>query len=130
MRQSVSITGLQSSIFEKIIHTIAEINAAFDRAVGTEKLEECQIITSYKQMSALEVSNRYFTPRKDIAEGDELTLSADIDPHGYFVNAAGSTLCHTEENTVLYFERQGSNDDNYKFCLVILSLKKYHSRTF
>jgi hypothetical protein len=119
LRQSVSITGLQSSIFEKIIHTVAEIHIAFSRAVGTENLEECQIITSYKEMSALELSNRYFTPHEDIAEGDELTLSADVDPYGYLANAAGTTLCHTEENAVLYFERQGSNDDNYKLSLVI-----------
>jgi hypothetical protein len=105
-------------IFEKIIHTIAEIHAVFGRTVGTEKLENCQIITSYKEMSALEVSNRYFTPRKDVAEGDELILSADIDPHGHLANVAGTALCHTEENAVLYFERQGSNDDNYKLRLV------------
>ena len=88
--------------------------------MGTEKLEECQIITSYKEMSALELSNRYFTPRKDIAEADELILSADIDPYGYLAKAAGTALCHTEENAVLYFERQGSNDDNYKLHLVTL----------
>ena len=132
MRQSVSVTGLQSSTFEKIIHTIAEIHAVFGRTVGAEILEECQMITSYKEMSALEVSNRYFTPRKDIAEGDELTLSVDIDPYGHLANAAGTALCHTEENAVLYFERQGSNDDNYRLCLLTLSHKKkiYNSHTF
>ena len=66
-------------------------------------------------MSALELSNRYFTPRKDIAEDNELILSADIDPYGYLANAAGTTLCYTEENAVQYFERQGTTDDNYKF---------------
>ena len=110
---------------------IAEIHTIFSRAVGSENLEECQMITSYKDMSALEVSNRYFTPRKDIADGDELILSTDIDPHGYLVNAAGTALCHTEENTVLYFERQGSNDDNYKLRLVTPSYKKnYHLHNF
>lgn len=115
MRQSVSITGLQSSIFEKIIHTIAEIHAIFSRAVGMEKLEECQMITSYKGKSALQLSNRYFTPRTNMMEGDELILSADIDPHGYLANAAGTALCYTGENVVQYFERQGSNNDDYKF---------------
>ena len=64
-------------------------------------------------MSALELSNRYFTPRKDMAEGGELVLSTDIDPYGYLAKAAGTALCYTEENAVLYFERQGSNDDDY-----------------
>jgi hypothetical protein len=121
LRQSVTITGLQSSTFNKIIRTVAEIHAVFSRAVGTEKLEECQIITSYKRMSALDLSNRYFTPRQDVAEGDELFLSADIDPYGYLASAArAAALCHTEENAVQYFERQGSNDDNYKLRLVLL----------
>ena len=114
MRQSISITGLQSSTFNKIIRTVAEVHAVFSRAVGNEKLEECRIITSYRGMSALELSNRYFTPRKDMAEGGELILSTDIDPYGYLVKAAGTALCYTEENAVLYFERQGSNDDDYK----------------
>ena len=97
--------------------------------MGAENLEECQIITSYKEMSALELSNCYFTPCEDTAEGDELTLSADIDPYGYLANAAGTTLCHTEENAVLYFERQGSNDDNYKLHLVLL-ISLYISLTY
>ena len=106
---------MQSSTFNNIIYTVAEIHAVFGRAVGTEKLQECQIITSYRGMSALELSNCYFTPHKDMAEGSELVLSTDIDPYGYLAKAAGTTLCYTEENAVLYFERQGSNDDNYKF---------------
>lgn len=101
----------------------------FDRAVGAKKIEECQIITSYKGMSALELSNRYFTPRKDIAEGDELVLSADIDPYGYLANAAGTALCYTEENAVQYFERQGSNDDNYRFNNSYHK-EKYHLHIF
>ena len=80
-------------------------------------------------MSALELSNRYFTPRKDMVEGGELVLSADIDPYGYLAKAAGTTLCYTEENKVLYFERQGNNDDNYKFSDSYYEAN-YHSHTF
>ena len=64
-------------------------------------------------MSALELSNCYFTPHKDMAEGGELVLLTDIDPYGYLAKAAGTALCYTEENAVLYFERQGSNDDDF-----------------
>ena len=123
MRQGVTITGLQSSTFKKIIHTVAEVHALFSRAVGIDKLEECQMITAYKGMSALELSNRYFTPRKNMVEDDELILSADIDPYGYLAKAAGTTLCYTEENAVLYFERQGTNEDDYKFS------NSYHKKS-
>ena len=97
LQQSVSITGLQSLTFDKIIHTVAEIHAVFSRAVGNEKLEECQIITSYKGMSALELSNHCFTPCKDMAEGSELVLSANIGPYGYLAKAAGVALCYRGE---------------------------------
>ena len=115
LRQSVSITGLQSSIFDKIIQTVTEIHAVLGRTVGIENFEECQIITSYKGMSALQLSNRYFTPREDMAEENQLVLSTDIDPFGYLAKAAGMTLCYTDENAVQYFERQGTNNDNYRF---------------
>ena len=85
-------------------------------------------------MSALELSNRYFTPRKDMEEDDELVLSADIDPYGYLSQAAGTGLCYTEENAVLYFERQGSTDDEYKFSDFYYHKKNYdrnsHHSTF
>ena len=121
------ITGLQSSTFSKIIATIAEIHAVFSRAVRAERLEECQIITSYRGMSALELSNCHFTSHKEMAEGSELVLSTDIDPYRYLAHAVGMTLCHTK-NAVLYFERQGSNDDNYKFSDYYHE-ENYHSHT-
>ena len=80
MQQTIVITGLQSSTFSKIIPTIAKVHVVFSHAVGAERLEECQIITSYRGMSALELSNRYFTSHKRMAEGSELVLSTDIDP--------------------------------------------------
>ena len=55
-------------------------------------------------MSALELSNHYFAPHKDMVQGSELVLSVDIDPYRYLVKAAGTALCYTEENAVLYFE--------------------------
>ena len=80
-------------------------------------------------MSALELSNRYFTPQKDMVEGSELVLSTDVDPYGYLAKAAGTALCYTEDNAVLYFERQGSNDDDYKFSDSYYE-ENYHSHTF
>ena len=112
------ITGLQSSTFSKIIPTIAKIHAVFSHAVGAKRHEECQIIMSYRGMSALNLSDCYFTSHKEIAEGSELVLSTDIDSYGYLVHVAGMTLCYTEENAVLYFERQESNDDNYKLDIL------------
>ena len=80
-------------------------------------------------MLALELSNHYFTPQKDMAEGDELVLAADIDPYGYLAKAVGTALCYTKENAVLYFKWQGNNDDDYKFSDSYPE-KNYYSHTF
>ena len=61
-----------------------------------------------------------------MAEGGELILSTNIDPYGYLANAAGTALCYTEENAVLYFERQGSNDNDYKLSDFYYE-ENYHS---
>ena len=50
-----------------------------------------------------------------MAEGDELVLTVNIDLYGYLAKAAGTALCYTKDNAVLYFKQQGNNDDDYKF---------------
>ena len=52
------------------------------------------IIMSYRGMSALKLSNHYFTSCK---EGSELVLSTDIDPYRYLVHAVGTTLLYWGE---------------------------------
>ena len=64
-----------------------------------------------------------------MAKGSELVLSADIDPYGYLAKAAGAAPCYTEENAILYFEQQGSNNDDYKFSDSYHE-ENYHSHTF
>ena len=64
-----------------------------------------------------------------MAEGGELFLSVDINPYGYLAKATGTALCHTKENTVLYFERQGSNDNDYRLSNSYHE-ENYHLHTF
>ena len=73
------------------------------------------------------MSNNHILQR-NVTEGSELVLSADTNPYRYLAHAAGTTLCYTKENAVLYFERQGSNDNNYKFSNSYHE-ENYHSHT-
>jgi hypothetical protein len=58
------MAGLQSLTFDKIVHTVAEIHAVFSRALGTGKLEECRIITSYKECQLSSYPTAILLPAK------------------------------------------------------------------
>ncbi|KAF8902952.1 hypothetical protein CPB84DRAFT_1746455 [Gymnopilus junonius] len=53
---------------------------------------------------ALEMLNRYFTPRKQAQEAEEFTLGCDIDPKDILKKATGNHLVHIEDNIVQYYE--------------------------
>ncbi|KAF8906960.1 hypothetical protein CPB84DRAFT_1635248, partial [Gymnopilus junonius] len=65
---------------------------------------------------ALEMSNRYFTPRKQAQEVEELTFGHDVDPKDILKKAAGNCLVHIEDNVVQYYElvkTKGSGDAKF-----------------
>jgi hypothetical protein len=59
----------------------------------------------YEEFPAIDVANRYFTPRGSADSKEIQPLTAEVDPNGYLAKAAGTTYVHTEENKVYYFEK-------------------------
>jgi len=107
LRQSATLTAFGNPAFNKPIESIAAIHGIFKRAVG-DHLSESPVHSTYEEFPAIDVSNRYFTPR-GAADPEEIRpLTAELDPNGYLAKAAGSTYVHTEENRVYYFEKTGS----------------------
>ena len=107
LRQSATLTAFGNPVFEKPIENIAEIYAIFKRAVG-DNLSESAVYSTYEGFPAIDVANRYFTP-KGAADPEEIRpLTAEVDPNGYLAKAAGSKYVHTEENKVYYFEKNGN----------------------
>ncbi|KDR79834.1 hypothetical protein GALMADRAFT_62586, partial [Galerina marginata CBS 339.88] len=115
VRQSVTLTGLGSPAFDAVSVNVAEVHTLFGRIVGADRLQECSIYTTFEGGAAVEMSNRYFTPSKEAESGAARILSEEIDPLGILTQAAGTEYIHTEDNEVCYYERQGKNEDNYKF---------------
>ena len=70
------------------------------------------IVDEYNGHSSIELSNRYFTPKKDALTEDYVSISTDIDPQGLLARAAGSKYVHTEQNAVKYYMRTTENDGN------------------
>jgi hypothetical protein len=51
------------------------------------------------------MSNRYFTPKKDVPMEKSIPFGSDIDPKGILNRAAGNSYIHSEQNRVLFYER-------------------------
>ncbi|PPR03254.1 hypothetical protein CVT26_008080 [Gymnopilus dilepis] len=116
LRQSVTLIGLHTPTFTRAVENIAEIHAHFGRSVGHNNLQQCGIVGMHRNEQALEMSNRYFTPKKFAGQADELPFGMDVDPHGHLRAAAGDSLVHIEDNVVQYFEQVKSGHlDESKF---------------
>ena len=119
LRQSLGLTALGDPIFDDVCENIARVHALFGRAVGN-RLQECSVYSLFEGFTALEMSNRYFMPKKEASSAVILELTSDIDPLGNLAQAGGNTYVYTEDNQVYYFERQqGKKDTEHKFVYLI-----------
>ena len=62
LRQSATLTAFGNPVFNKPIESIAAIFSIFKRAVG-DRLAESPVHSTYEEFPAIDVTNRYFTPR-------------------------------------------------------------------
>jgi hypothetical protein len=104
LRQSVQVTGLGNTSFDRLSEDIARIQALFKRAIGPFLQDEAAV-SQFEEFAAIDASNRYFTPRTGRNLKDERPITADIDPKGYLMKAAGDLFVHTEENKVRYYQK-------------------------
>ena len=104
LRQSATLTAFGNPVFDKLIENIAAIYAIFKRAVG-DNISENAVYSMYEDSPAIDVANRYFSPRGSADPEEIRPLTAEVDPNGYLAKAAGTTYVHMEENKVYYFEK-------------------------
>ena len=104
LRQGVQVTGLGNTSFDKLSADITRIQALFKRAIGPYLQEEAGI-SQFEDFTAIDASNRYFSPRTGRNQEDEHPITADIDLKGYVMKAAGDSFVHTEENKVRYYQK-------------------------
>jgi hypothetical protein len=48
----------------------------------------------------LDLSNRYFTPRKDAPDAEHIPFTKAVDPYGILEDTAKTSYIHGEENEV------------------------------
>jgi hypothetical protein len=107
LRQSATVTAFGHSIYDVLIANIAIIHSIFKRAVG-DCLAEEGINSMFEEWPAIDVANRYFTPKAVARTEDIRPIGINIDPFGYLSKAASSSFVHTEDNKVYYFQRKES----------------------
>ena len=102
LRQGLSLTGLGSPTFDKAVRTARDVYEQFDRQFTAGKLENWTT-SSYSGMLALDMSNRYFTPKQDAPAMEHIAFPKEVDPSGILEGMAKSDYIHGEENEVYYF---------------------------
>ena len=84
---------------------ILDVYALFSSHVGRESMKSCENCHMYGNNTALELSNRYFSPIKKTATENCVAFNRDVDPYGILARAGSANHAHCESNVVEYYER-------------------------
>lgn len=94
-----------SASFEHAVETAHHIHELLQRSFPEGKVDRWTA-GNFRGYSALDISNRYFTPRKDAPGVEHIPFENDVGPNGILESIANSGYAHSEENIVRYFTRQ------------------------
>ena len=100
-----------------------DIYALFSRSVPREKLQPCSFIDRYGKYTGIEMSSRYFSPKKDFPTSKSVPFSSDIDPKGILTRAAGTNYVHADQNVVSYYERSVASNGDTRYVAQICKRK-------
>jgi hypothetical protein len=105
LRQSISITGLGTATFEQSVSAVKEIHGCYERSFSEKKLQGWNA-GQFGRYQALNLSNRYFTPKRDAPGLEDRPFSEGVDPKGILEAMKQAGYVHGEENEVKYFARR------------------------
>lgn len=104
LRQSVQLTGLDTSVFHTVIHNIRTLYTEFSRHFQTGNLHVWNPDT-FMTHDAINIYNRYFYTTKDCPNQAAIALGDMVDPnHTLAAMGLASGLIHTVDNQVDYFK--------------------------
>lgn len=107
LKQSITISGLDTPTFGSALDATVEIFGYFDRQFGEGKLQSW---SPAGHTNNLHASNRYLTPRRDGSEDQSVAFGDLVDPKKILTSMQGDHYIHTEENQVLYYMRHTNTD--------------------
>jgi len=81
---------------------VQEIYTLFHRQFPDKKLESWNTM-NYAGHTAIDISNCYFTPKRDAPKMEHIPFGEAVDPHGILEDMVKSGYMHNEENKVSYY---------------------------
>jgi hypothetical protein len=118
LRQAVSLTGLGTEKFERSIDAIIHIHTLFSRTFKDGLLDPW-LLSAFKDHNAIDISNRYFTSRRQSPNAVQLPFHNLVDPDRILEGMVDGDIVHSEENDVQYFELDTKNGDTKEKCVHI-----------
>lgn len=121
--QSITVSGLETVVFDKAVDTANEVYGAFDWAFAQGELASWNLTPS--NGPSLEISNQYFTLVRDGLSLQGVPFQESVDPHNVLTCMAdtpGAKCVHTEDNEVEYCQAFRQLDEKYKYvnCFVLV----------
>lgn len=112
MRQSATITGLGTKLFDSGVDNIAKAYMWFINHFPEDAVEHWQPSALYPH-SAIDVSSRYFTEKKVAPHEVNIPFGPMVNPNGILARLQGGEYIHGQDNYVEYLEMQ-TRDGNTK----------------
>ncbi|TFK59185.1 hypothetical protein BDN72DRAFT_906086 [Pluteus cervinus] len=112
LRQSVTLSGLDSTKFETAVDRIHDIYNKYRRFFPENQLLpwndlHCTITTG----RTLTFSNRYFTRRNEAPTLRAIPFTEEVDPKGLLTKLITGHLFHCSDNEVSYYTRYKDDED-------------------
>ena len=117
LRQSISLSGFGTTLFEATIEGLANFFALLARPIPPSRLTTNTVIDMLNGKPSINLSNRYFTPKKDAPMSNCVPFPNQVDPHGVLTAMIGDRYIHTEDNVVKYFNRVAEPDGHYRYII-------------
>lgn len=104
-RQAVILTGLGCESFCQAVQSIYEIHQIFSRTFEVGSIEGWSTST-FEGHEAIDMSNRFFTPRQHATSNQITTFTRAVDPDNILKEAMNQDdkFTHTTDNEVDYYE--------------------------
>lgn len=103
LRQSISIIGAGSTVFDEAVRSAQEVYSVFLRQFSEGKLGLWSVAVHEGHSAALDLTNRYFTPKRDAPGMEHIPFTESEDPHGILEEMAKTGYIRGEDNKVHYF---------------------------
>ncbi|KAF8229957.1 hypothetical protein L208DRAFT_1036013, partial [Tricholoma matsutake] len=121
LRQSVTIRGLSTELFNHAANVSLEIHRLFDRAFAKGIVDNWKV--GNVDGAVINMSNYYLTPAKDVPGLQSMPFMAGVDIHGVLEemlsNKGEKAYTHTEDNQVFYYKSFKDADGSQRpqiFC--------------